>query len=960
MSLHSRFIAMFSRTPQNSRPPKRPFPWKRAGKILLWVLGVGFVVGFFLVTIALAWVSRDLPDPNTLSTREVPQSTRIYDRTGQHLLYEIHGDEKRTLIKIADLPRYVPMATVSIEDRKFYEHHGIYWKGLIRAVVMSVVRGQRIQGTSTLTQQLVKNAILTNERSLLRKMKEFILSLQIERVYNKDQILQLYLNEIPYGSNIYGIESAAETYFGKPARELTLDEAALLAAIPQAPDLYSPYGTGAHGDNRDRLVVRQRYILDLLAEQNYVSKADAEAAKQIKTLEKLKPKQLGNIEAPHFVMYVRSLLVDKYGQKQVEQGGLKVVTTLDWDKEQVAEREVKKGVEARGKDYKFTNAALVSLDPKTGQILAMVGSKDFFDAQHDGQVNIILRPRQPGSSFKPIVYALAFSRGFLPQTQLWDVTTNFRTETGNYTPNDYDFKERGPVTLRQSLQGSLNIPAVQLIYLNGVGRTLDLANALGYTTLDDRSRFGLSLALGSGEVKPLEHASAFATFANDGVSLPTSAILRVENSDGTLLDEWQPPEGKRVIDSQTVRQLSNVLSDTAARQYIFGSRSSYLALPDRQVAAKTGTTNSYKDAWTVGYTPNLVTVVWAGNSDGTDMKQGADGSIIAAPIWNGYMKEAVKGLSKEHFQDPAPSETTNLALLGQVFFQKLKVDRVSGKLATEFTPPDMIEERSFVVPHSILYFLDKDDLNGPAPTNPGQDPQFENWERAIQTWLPKSPFATSTAPTTYDDVHTAGAKPQVTIISPQNNQTIPSRMISIQPSIASARPLVRVEASIDNNLIATAAAAPWSMTGSLPNFVQNGSAHTLTVVAIDDAGNRGETDIQIQYQEGSGGSLLPSLPILAPTPTVAIEGQRPLVWSSSQGNTVDLRLSEGTQYTRIDLSLVNREGIVVPLTSVVPPFQDSMHIPIGNTFASGSYTLHVAAVRSSGNIDTTDASVSIP
>jgi 1A family penicillin-binding protein len=954
---------MFKRTPGTPSTPKRPFPWKRLFRALLWIGGIGLVLGFFMVTIALAWVSRDLPDPNTLSTREVPQSTRIYDRTGEHLLYEIHGDEKRTLIKIADVPRYVPMATVSIEDRKFYEHHGVYWRGLFRAVVVNTLRGERIKGTSTLTQQLVKNAILTNERSLLRKAKEFILALQIERTYNKDEILQLYLNEIPYGSTIYGIESAAQTYFGKSARDLTLDEAALLAAIPQAPDLYSPYGTGLHGDNRDRLVVRQHYILDLLAEQGYVSKEETAAAKTVKTLDKIRPKKISAIDAPHFVMYVRSLLVDKYGQKQVEQGGLKVITTLDWKKQQIAEREVKKGVEARGKEYKFTNAALISLDPKTGQVLAMVGSKDFFDTANDGQVNITIRPRQPGSSFKPIVYGLAFNRGYLPQTQLWDVTTNFRVDNNSYTPNNYDFKERGPVSLRQALQGSLNIPAVELIYLNGVGRTIDFAERLGYTTLGDRSRFGLSLALGSGEIKPIEHASAFATFANDGVRLPTNAILRVEGSDGVILDEWKQPEGERVMESQGARLLSNVLSDTSARTYIFGARSSLLALPDRQVAAKTGTTNSFKDAWTVGYTPNLVSVVWVGNSNGADMKKGADGSVIAAPIWNAYMKEATKDLPKERFKEPAPGETKNLALLGQAFFQKLKVDRVSGKLATEQTPPEFVEERSYIVPHSILYYLDKDDINGPPPNNPAQDPQFEAWERAIQNWLPKSPFATSTAPTEYDDVHTPTAKPQVSLIEPRDNQVVVGRIVTIRPNIVSARTIVRVEASIDNNLIATAAGAPWNMTGSFPSFVENGSIHTLNVTAIDDAGNRGEVEVQVQYQEqnASGGILLPISNILStPQPSVNIEGQRPLRWSSTGDNTVNLRVQEPTQYTRIDLSLITRDGVVNPLTTINPPFSESFTVAIDRALVSGSYTLHVSGFRSSGEIDTVDAGVTVP
>lgn len=949
------------RTPPPSSPTasfqKKPRRWKTRLWWLVRAGAVALVVGIFVLTLFMAWVSRDLPDPNTLNSRNVPQSTRIYDRSGQHLLYEIHGDEKRTLIKIADLPSYIPHATVAIEDKKFYEHHGIYWRGLARAFVMSVVKNQRIQGTSTLTQQFVKNAVLTNERSLLRKAKEFILALQLERTYSKDQILQLYLNEIPYGSDIYGIESAAQTYFGKPARELSLDEAALLAAIVQAPDLYSPYGTGAHGDNRDRLVVRQRYILDLMAEQNYASKEDVEIAKNTKTLEKIKPKKIGNIEAPHFVMYVRSLLIDKYGPQQVSQGGLKVITTLDWDKQQVAQREVVKGVDAKGPAYKFTNGALISLDPKTGQIVAMVGSKDFFDEDNDGQVNITLRARQPGSSFKPIVYGLSFLRGYLPQTQLWDVTTDFRGDSGTYTPNNYDLKERGPVSIRQALQGSLNIPAVQLMYLVGVGRTLDFADQLGYTTLGDRSRFGLSLALGSGEVKPIEHAAAFATFANEGVRVPTSAILRVETSDGTSLEEWKQPDGIRVMETQAARQLSNVLSDTAARAYVFGANASNLALPDRPVAAKTGTTNDYKDAWTVGYTPNLVTVVWVGNSDGTKMKQGADGSVIAAPIWNAYMKAAVKSLPIERFVDPAVPQTTKPALLGQAFMKTLKIDRISGKLATTLTPPEFVEDKAFIIPHSILYYVDKDDPTGPEPTHPEQDPQFASWEAAIQRWLPRSSYATSTAPTETDDVHTAGNAPSVSIISPGADQTVPSRALNIVVTVNGTRPISRVEASIDHNLIATAASFPWTMTGTIPAFVQNDSIHTLSVIAIDDVGNKGEAEIQIHYQEGANPP-----PILQPAPPVTpiqILGTQPLTWSSTSGNSVDVALANPGRYDHLEVSYRNAQEAVFPLMIIPGPLNTSVHIPLEITPPSGRYTIHVGAVGSLGT-DVAEANVIIP
>ena len=733
------------------------FP-KSGGRKTFWrsllLAGVGIgVFGFFSLTLLATWMSRSLPNPNILTERPIPQSTKIYDRSGTRLLYEIHGDEKRTLIKIQDIPDAAKFATIAIEDKDFFQHHGIYWKGVLRAIFVDIFRRGHQQGASTLTQQLVKNALLTRERTFTRKLKELLLALQIERVYTKDQILQLYFNEIPYGSTIYGIESASQSYFGKSAHDLTLDEAALLAAIPQAPDFYSPYGTGSRGDNRARLVAREHSILNLMATQGYITNAQAEDAKKIDTLKKIRPKNLGDIQAPHFVMYVRSLLIEKYGQQAVEQGGFKVTTTLDGDKQAAAEDAVKKGVEARGKQYHFTNAALVSLDPKNGQILAMVGSKDFFDTEHDGQVNVTLRPRQPGSSFKPIVYAAGFMRGYLPQTQLWDVQTVFKTDLKDYEPHDYDGKERGPVSIRQALQGSLNIPAVKMLYLVGVGRVLDFAESLGYTTLSDRSRFGLALVLGGGEVKPLEHAAAFATFANEGLLYPTSAILKVEDSTGKTLEEWRPPTPTRVMEPQIARIISNVLSDNEARAPIFGLKNS-LTLPDRPVAAKTGTTNDYHDAWTAGYTPNLVTVVWVGNNDNKEMKKGADGSIVAAPIWQAYMVAATKKLAKQNFTPPDPFTETKPALLGQVLTQTIMINRSNGKRATSSTPPEQIEAHTFYQPHSILQFIDKDDPTGPAPTNPAQDPQYENWEHGVQAWVQKNGWhTTDTAaiPTEADD-----------------------------------------------------------------------------------------------------------------------------------------------------------------------------------------------------------------
>ena len=909
--------------------------------IAVAILGGGFLLCTALVlTIALAWMSRDLPDPNTLMSREVPQTTKIYDRTGEHLLYEIHGEENRTLIQIKDLPPYVPQATVAIEDKNFYSHHGVDWMGLVRATIKSVIFRERVKGTSTLTQQFVKNAILTNERSFTRKMKELLLSLQLERVYTKDQILQLYLNEIPYGSTMYGIESATRNYFGKAARDLTLDEAALLAAIPQAPDLYSPYGTGLHGDNRDKLVGRQRYILDQMAAQGYISKDQADAAGNIDTLKKIVPKRIGNITAPHFVMYVRSLLIDTYGQKTVEEKGLKVITTLDWDKQRIAEEEVKKGVDARGKQYNFTNAALVSIDPKNGQVLAMVGSKDFFDAEHDGQVNVVLRPRQPGSSFKPIVYAASFIKGYTPETTLWDVNTVFKTDIKNYEPKNYDLKERGPVSVRQALQGSLNIPAVKMIYLVGVGRVLDFAEALGYSTFANRSRFGLSLVLGGGEVKLLDHANAYAAFANDGLQMPVASILKVEDAQGEALEEWKQSDGAQVMDKEVARTLSNVLSDNAARAYVFGAKN-YLMLPDRPVATKTGTTNNFHDAWTLGYTPSLVAGVWVGNNDNAEMKKGADGSQIAAPIWQGYMKRALEKTKAEPFPAPTPTpQDLKLVLLGKMFEKVVKIDAVSGKLATDLTPPETIVERTYREAHDILFYVDKDDPRGPAPDDPMRDPQYANWESAVQDWVIRTGWlsATTTPPTEFDDVHVATNQPVVTILSPSPNQEWTSRAQVVNAAVSSMRRIVRMEVYSEGNLIGTKFSEPWSIQVRFPSAVDRGF-HDIDVVAVDDIGNRGRARVTINLNADAS-----SLALAVTDPAT---GSR--VTSSKFPVPVAVMVNDITNASKVDLYLQTSDGSTRLIGSEIGPTTNAIKFTWNFNPGPGTVVIFPVLVDKSGD-----------
>jgi penicillin-binding protein 1C len=926
------------RTPKDtadpSSSPKKKRGWKRVLLRLLSITGVCFAVGVFAFTLFAAWVSRDLPDPDNLLTRDVPQSTKIFDRTGKVLLFEIHGDEKRTLVKIEEIPDFMKDATVAIEDKLFYEHHGVYWKGLVRAVFLNPLQGKPLgSGASTLTQQFVKNALLTNERSPMRKLRELILTLQIERRYTKEQILQMYLNEIPYGSNLYGVESASQAYFGKPAKELTLDEAALLAAIPQRPDCYSPYGTGRCGDGKEKVVTRQHYILDLMVEQGHLPKEQAEEAKKIETLKKVRPRRLGDIEAPHFVMYVQSLLEETYGLKRLEQGGLKVTTTLDWEKQQAADAAVKAGVEARGKTYGFGNAALISLDPKNGQVLAMVGSKDYYNKEIKGEVNVTIRPRQPGSSFKPIVYAAGFARGYLPETKLWDVFTSFRTDSGRYEPRNYDLKERGPVTVRQALQWSLNIPAVQMLYLVGIGRTIDFAESLGYTTLTDRSRFGLALVLGGAEVKPIEHASAFAAFANDGTRYPTSAILKVEDPNGVVLEEWKQPEGIKVMDPQIARLTSNVLSDNDTRAAIFGLRNS-LTLPDRPVAAKTGTTNEFKDAWTVGYTPNLVAVVWVGNSSGTNMKRGADGSVIAAPIWQAYMRKATEKMPIESFLPPTPPTTSKLALLGKAFETQIKVDKISGKRATEFTPAEFIEERTYFEPHSILYYIDKDDPAGPAPTNPTNDPQFATWESAVSAWVQKNNWnTTTTPPLDYDDVHTIENMPIVAVLQPFTNQTIDSRSFTVSANASASRPIERLEVLINNTPIGSSLSQPWHIPVHIPNSFEKGF-YELTVRAIDSAGNRGQTSITINVT---------AEPDMAKGVTIQTPAYNATWQKSTFPKSVELLVLNPDQYQKIEISFLGTDGVrrLVASESALAPLT---RIPLSIGPAPGHYQLIATAI----------------
>jgi len=806
---------------------RKKFTWKK-----LISYGVIFCILLFsFITIYAAWISRDLPDPNKLGNRQVAESTKIYDKTGEHLLYEIFSEKKRTIVELEDIPSYAVNAAIAVEDSKFYEHKGVRFTSIIRAAISNFLHLDSGRGgASTLTQQLVKNAIVGTEKSINRKIKEAILSLQLERKYTKQEILKLYFNEIPYGSTNYGIESASQAYFGKSSHDINLPEAATLAGMVQAPTFYL--------NNIDEMQERRDFVISRMYSEGYIT-ADQKTKAQAEPLE-LKERLTG-IDAPHFVLHVKELLTEQFGEKVVETGGLKVMTPLDFDLHTAAEKSITTFLDKASDLYNIGNAALTAIDPSNGQVLVMIGSKDFFDEETDGQVNVAMRSRQPGSSFKPFVYTAGFEKEYTPDTILYDVVTNFDSRTeDSYTPHNYDQKERGPITVRKALQGSLNIPAVKMLYLVGVDDMVSFAGRFGYTTLQDRDRFGLSMVLGGAEVKLLEHTNAYATLANEGVYHEPTFILSVEDKDGEELFEWDEKK-HRAIDKEHTYTISNILSDDNARSYMFGSGSN-LTLPGRQVAAKTGTTNDYRDGWTLGYTPQLAAGVWAGNNDNTPMN-GAGGSIAAAPIWNGFMQKALAGKPVESFPEAPENKSKKPVLRGTDSGKiTLLVDKISGKLATSSTPEEFIEERTYLQPHSILHYVKKDNPNGSEPKNPEDDAQYNEWENAVQTWIDKlvesgEKVVLDLPPTEKDDVHDEKLAPKINFTFPSNNAVFDSRNIIAKIQASAPRGIAKVKYFIDDEQVYTTNSYPFELT-YYARELEN-KKHKLTARAYDDKGNVG-------------------------------------------------------------------------------------------------------------------------
>lgn len=613
----------------------------RIGKTVFFLFLAFFLMGGGL----FLYYAKDLPRPESLSEVSFARPTKIYDKTGKVLLYEIHGEEKRESVSLSDISPFLPLAVIAAEDQNFYSHFGVDIKGVARALLRNLSLLKPAQGASTITQQLARSALLSREKTLGRKVRELILTLELERRYVKHEIMEFYLNQIPWGGNSYGVGAASQAYFEKPPSDLELQEAAALAAMIKAPTYYSPFGS-----HQADLLLRKDFILERMGELNLVSKKEVEEAK---TKELVFAKLRTNIKAPHFVLAVLDSLLSWYGEEFLRENGLKVQTTLDWELQKAAEGAVDAFVE-RNEFFNAYNAALVAMNPSTGEILSLVGSKDWSGQSYpegcisgknclfDPKVNVAayLQGRQPGSAFKPFVYAVAFEKGADDKTVVKDVETNFGVwGDTEYIPQNYDEIFRGEVTLRQALAQSLNVPSVKvLLEFAGLEDAIARAREFGITTLKDPSNYGPSLVLGGGEVHLLDMVTAYSVFASEGKRVYPYSIVRITDSRGREL-VLNENGAIQIMEPEVARLITNILSDNEVRTPVFGAYSQLL-VPGFDTAAKTGTTQEYRDAWTMGYTKNLSAGVWVGNNDNTAMRK-APGIVVAAPIWNQFMKEAL-------------------------------------------------------------------------------------------------------------------------------------------------------------------------------------------------------------------------------------------------------------------------------------------------------------------------------
>lgn len=759
--------------------------------------GILGIVALFLFIVGgiIVWASLvPIPSIENFENRQVAQSTKIYDRTGNIVLYDVHGEEERTSVPLSQISPYIQDATISIEDDTFYQNAGVRPLSILRAAWADVTARGYAQGGSTITQQVVKNSLLTDDKTISRKIEEIILAIRLTKTYSKDQILNSYLNDSPYGGTIYGVQAASQYFFGVDASDVDLAQAAYIAALPQAPTYYSPYG-----DNRAALDARKNLVLSKMLTLGYITKDEYTQA--LNEQVQFKPESDNGILAPWFVFYIREYLEEKYGVDEVENGGLKVITTLDYDLEQQTQNIISQDAPGLQSKFNASNTGVVAVDPKTGQILAMVGSADYFNNTIDGQVNTTLALRQPGSSFKPFVYATAFEEGYTPQTVLFDLQTQFSTScapsdtTNNtppcYAPVNYSGNFLGPMSLQQALGNSENVPAVKLLYLAGIQQSIDTAQSLGITTLGDPSRYGLSLVLGGGEVNLLEMTSAYSVFANDGVRNPPTGVLEVEDQNGTVLESYQD-QSTRVLDPQIARLISNVLSTDTNRQPEFAPNGP-LTFSGYDVADKTGTTNDSRDAWVIGYSPSIAVGEWVGNNDNTPMTNNI-AALIVVPTWHKIMAYALQKYSSTSDTFPTPAPNPNESSLPQVLQGNWNTDPSEGV-------------------HEILYWTQRGNPLAGPPTNPASDPQFAYWEYPVQIWAQSQGDISGTSTSADTGAPTTIAPEQGFVVtSPQAGGIVSgSNSLHISASYGGEKSVTAVSYALNGLPIGTVSEPPYSL-----------------------------------------------------------------------------------------------------------------------------------------------------
>ncbi len=798
------------------------------------LFGAFLIIMFIFGGVFFIWAaSLKTPDLSSFDDRLVSQSTKIYDRTGTVMLYDLNQKVRRTVVPFDQISPYIKKATVAIEDNNFYNHKGIEPTSIIRSLLVDITTRHFSQGGSTITQQVVKNSLLSGDKTISRKIKEWVLAIKLEQVADKDTILNIYLNNMPYGGNIYGVEEASQAYFSKDASKLTLAEAAYLAALPQAPTYYSPFGP-----NKKDLVTRKNLVLEKMKEQKLITQIEYDAA--IKENVTFNQGAVGGIKAPHFVMFIRDYLVKKYGEQAILQGGMKVISTLDYDLQQKAEEVLKNYVLQNQKTLNASNGAMVAINPTNGQILVMVGSRDYFDKTIDGNFNVATAHRQPGSSFKPFVYATAFMKGYTPDTAIFDVPTEFSTTCSVdsqplssgatcYSPTEFNNEFSGLMSFRTALALSKNIPAVKVLYLAGINDSINTATKMGVQGLGDKNQYGLTLVLGGGEVSLLDMTSAYGVFSQNGVRNSPTGILEIQDQSGNDLEKFAT-SSQTVEPEQPMELINDILSDNAVRSPVFGPN----YFNGKRVAMKTGTTNDSRDAWILGYTPAIVVGAWMGNNDNTPMVQKAS-AAIAVPMWKQFMDYALTKVPDESFTPPDPTSPDLKPYLRGLW----------GNGGSDV--------------HSELFWVDKNNPTGPVPNNPGNDPQFHLWEYGIQKWfnstspgsLPSTVAETNS--NTITNIFNDPAGPQISLSSNIPNNIMLSGDIRVILNIIknSQNPLSKVDYYINNNLVGSATQGNFSFS-FVPNDIEAGqTTYNIQAVATDSLGKRGSSNITITVNKPS-------------------------------------------------------------------------------------------------------------